>query len=85
MNRWQVEQVFDDLREGRINEFDAESELRRIDSSSCMHNPINKIIRDVEYGFRDSYDAMRDFEIAQQSCEIKRRERDQEEREYWGY
>ena len=86
---YQVEEIFDDLKKGRINDFDAESELRRINSSSCMRSSISKIVRDVEYGFRDSYDASRDFKQAERSCEYKRREHEEEsereDRERWGY
>lgn len=86
---YEIEEIFDNLKKGRINDFDAESELRRINSSSCMRSSINKIVRDVEYGFRDAYDASRDFDQAERLCENKRREheqeREREERERWGY
>lgn len=81
MSNWRVEQVFDDLKSGRIDEYDAKSELRRIDNSLCMRDSVDKIIRDVDYGFRDSYDAARDFEREQRNCEYRRRERE-EERDY---
>ena len=76
MSNWKAELAFDDFKRGRIDEYDLKSELRRIDSSSCMNHSIDKIIRDIDSGFRDSYDAARDFEKAQRDCEYRRREYD---------
>lgn len=82
MSNWRAEQAFDDFKSGRIDEYDLKSELRRIDNSSCMNNSIDKIIRDIDYGFRDSYDASRDFEKAQRECEYRRYLRDSDENGY---
>jgi len=82
---FEVENIFDDLKKGRISEMDAEWSLRRINNSSCMNSRIDSIVRDTVYGRYDAYDASREFDRAQQTCERNRREREREEQEYWGY
>lgn len=84
MSRFEVEEIFDDLKKGRISEMDAEWSLRRISNSSCMHNRIDSIVRDTEYGRYDAYEASREFERAEMQCR-RRNEEEREEDNYWGY
>ena len=84
MSSFEVEEIFDDLKKGRISEMDAEWSLRRINGSSCMHSRIDSICRDVEYGRFDAYDARREFERAEMQCRRRSEEQERED-ERWGY
>jgi len=85
MSNFRVNEIFDDLKEGRISETEAEWDLRRIESSSCMRSRIDSIVRDTVYGRYDSYEASREFDRAKSQCDYNRRQSEQEEKEYWGY
>jgi hypothetical protein len=84
MSSYEVENIFDDLKKGKISEMDAEWSLRRENSSSCMRSEISRIVRDTEYGRYDSFDASREFERAERQCK-RRSDEQRKEDEYWGY
>lgn len=83
MSSFRVEEIFDDLRKGRICDIEAEWSLRRINSSSCMNSRIGGIVRDTLDGRFDSYEARREFERAEMQCK-RRSEEQREEDKYWG-
>jgi hypothetical protein len=58
---YRTDEIFDDLKKGRISETEAEWDLRRIESSSCMRSRIDNIVRDTVFGRYDPYEASREF------------------------
>lgn len=82
MSSFEVENIFDDLKRGRISEYDAESSLRRYSDSSCMNSKIDSIVRDTIYGRYDAFDARREFDRQNEQC---KRRFDEREDEYGRY
>ena len=81
MNTYEIENIFDDLKRGRICETEAEWDLKRIVGSSCVRDRIGKIVRDTAYGRYDSFDARRKVEELDTEC--RRRRRLEEEQQEW--
>jgi len=67
---YKTQQAVEDFRSGKIDEWDLKRELQRdYGDCSCMSRSIDRIIRDVDYGIKDGYDADRDLRRDSYSCE----------------
>lgn len=84
MNSFEVEEIFCDLKKGRISDMEAEWSLRRFNNSSCMNSRIGSIIMDNLDGRWDAHDARIEFERADMQCRV-RGEDQQREDEHWGF
>jgi hypothetical protein len=70
--QFEAEQIFDDLKRGRISDFEAEWDLRRLDGSSCMRDNVSRLVRNSDMD--DSYGLSRRFAQESDNCERRRRE-----------
>lgn len=69
MSRFRM--ILEDLKSGRIDEWDARRQLERENGScSCMSSSIERTVRDVHDGWRDVYDGTRNLEDSRRSCEM---------------
>lgn len=82
MNTYEIENIFDDLKRGRICETEAEWDLKRVVGSSCVRDRIGEIVRDTAWGRYDSFDARRKIEELDAECH-RRRWREEQELEGW--
>lgn len=71
MSRFRNEMILEDLKSGRIDEWDAKRQLERENGDcSCMSNSIERTVRDVSGGWRDVYDGMRSIEDSKFRCDM---------------
>jgi hypothetical protein len=67
--RWKAESVLEDLKKGRMDEYDARRELRRIyGSCSSMNESIRRSVRHTSYGY-DTFSESHRLEDAKRNCD----------------